>query len=95
MKIYYFAFLLLFTDQVSCGASWEIVDVKASKHDGQRIILTVKVKNVSGAIQLGKLNCGKCCIRFKRLEDLPLDVIEGIFIQTVELRGQGGGFICS
>ncbi len=22
-----------------------------------------------------KLNCGKCCVRFKKLEDLPLDVI--------------------
>ncbi len=29
-----------------------------------------------------KLDCGKCCVRFKRLEDLPLDVI-GTAIRSV------------
>lgn len=28
--------------------------------------------------QLRKLNCGKSCIRFRKLEDLPLDVIRAI-----------------
>ena len=31
---------------------------------------------------LGKLNCGKSCIRFKRLDELPLDVIREIVRDT-------------
>ena len=31
---------------------------------------------------LGKLNCGKGCIRFKKLEDLPLDVLREIVRDT-------------
>ena len=27
---------------------------------------------------LGKLNCGKGCIRFRKLDDLPLDVVSAI-----------------
>ncbi|NDJ85363.1 MAG: DUF1801 domain-containing protein [Chloroflexi bacterium] len=34
--------------------------------------------------ELGNLNCGKSCIRFKRLDDLPLDVIGTILAETVE-----------
>lgn len=32
--------------------------------------------------ELGKLNCGKGCIRFKRLEELPLDVLREIVRET-------------
>lgn len=32
---------------------------------------------------LGSLDCGKSCIRFKKLDDLPLDVIETILHETV------------
>lgn len=28
--------------------------------------------------RLGKLNCGKCCIRFRTLDELPLDVVQDI-----------------
>ena len=31
---------------------------------------------------LGKLNCGKGCIRFKKLEELPLDVLRRIVRDT-------------
>jgi uncharacterized protein YdhG (YjbR/CyaY superfamily) len=31
---------------------------------------------------LGKLNCGKGCIRFKKLEELPLDVLREIVRDT-------------
>lgn len=33
--------------------------------------------------ELGKLDCGKSCIRFKKLEDLPLDVIAVILDETL------------
>lgn len=33
---------------------------------------------------LGKLNCGKSCIRFNRLKDLPLDVVGKIVKDAVK-----------
>ncbi|MDB6024838.1 MAG: hypothetical protein JWM68_1061 [Verrucomicrobiales bacterium] len=35
---------------------------------------------------LGKLNCGKSCIRFKNLEELPLDVIATIIRDIVKRK---------
>lgn len=37
----------------------------------------------------GHLNCGKSCIRFTRLEQLPLDVVETILAETVQKRLAG------
>lgn len=34
--------------------------------------------------ELGKLNCGKGCIRFKSLDELPLDVVRAIIEELVE-----------
>lgn len=45
--------------------------------------------------QLGKVSCGKGCIRFKRLSDLNLNVVEGILRDVLELRKQGIGPSCS
>lgn len=39
--------------------------------------------------QLGKLNCGKGCIRFHKWEDLPLKAIEGILRDTAKLHQAG------
>ena len=43
--------------------------------------------------ELGNLDCGKSCIRFKRVDDLPLDVIATILQETVKkqasLRSEG------
>ena len=33
--------------------------------------------------QLGGLDCGKSCIRFKKIEDLPLETIKQILTETV------------
>jgi uncharacterized protein YdhG (YjbR/CyaY superfamily) len=33
---------------------------------------------------LGKLNCGKSCIRFKKLDELPLDVLREIVSDTAK-----------
>jgi len=41
--------------------------------------------------ELGKLDCGKCCIRFKRIEDLPLGTIESILKDILKLRKKGIG----
>ncbi|CAN5827885.1 DUF1801 domain-containing protein [soil metagenome] len=38
---------------------------------------------------LGKLNCGKGCIRFRKWEDLPLGAIKGILQDTAKLRLAG------
>ncbi len=45
--------------------------------------------------QLGKVSCGKGCIRFKRLDDLNLSAVESILRQILELRMRGGGPSCS
>jgi uncharacterized protein YdhG (YjbR/CyaY superfamily) len=44
--------------------------------------------------QLGKVSCGKGCIRFKRIEDLNLSVVEGILREILKLRKQGIGPSC-
>lgn len=44
--------------------------------------------------QLGKVNCGKCCVRFKRIEDLNLNAIESILKAILKLREQGIGASC-
>ena len=44
---------------------------------------------------LGKVSCGKGCIRFKRLADLNLTVVESILREILELRKQGIGPSCS
>lgn len=33
--------------------------------------------------KLGDLNCGKSCIRFKKIDDLPFDVIQAIIDDTI------------
>ena len=45
--------------------------------------------------QLGKVSCGKGCIRFKRLSDLNLHAVESILRKILELRKQGIGPSCS
>jgi hypothetical protein len=44
--------------------------------------------------QLGKVSCGKGCIRFKRLTDLNLSSVESILREILELRKQGIGPSC-
>jgi uncharacterized protein YdhG (YjbR/CyaY superfamily) len=39
---------------------------------------------------LAGLNCGKSCIRFRRLEQLPLDVVRTMLLETVARRQQSG-----
>jgi uncharacterized protein YdhG (YjbR/CyaY superfamily) len=44
--------------------------------------------------QLGKVSCGKGCIRFKRLADLNLTAVESMLREILELRKQGIGPSC-
>ena len=39
--------------------------------------------------QLGKLNCGKGCIRFRKLEDLPMEVISSLLKEMAKQRTKG------
>ena len=45
--------------------------------------------------QLGKVSCGKGCIRFKRLTDLNLGAVETLLREIVKLRQSGIGPSCS
>jgi len=40
---------------------------------------------------LGKVNCGKVCIRFKRLSDLNLSTVERLLREVLKLRKAGIG----
>ncbi len=44
--------------------------------------------------RLGKVSCGKGCIRFKRIADLNLGAVESILREIVKLRKQGIGPSC-
>lgn len=45
--------------------------------------------------KLGKVDCGKGCIRFKRLSDLNLATVESLLRDILKLRAQGIGPSCS
>jgi uncharacterized protein YdhG (YjbR/CyaY superfamily) len=45
--------------------------------------------------QLGKVSCGKGCIRFKRLTDLNLKSVECVLREILERRKKGIGPSCS
>jgi uncharacterized protein YdhG (YjbR/CyaY superfamily) len=45
-------------------------------------------------VRLGKLNCGKGCIRFRKLDDLPVDVVSDILTEIVRRRKAGEGTAC-
>ncbi len=36
--------------------------------------------------RLGKLSCGKCCIRFRKYEDLPLEVITELLKEMAKVQ---------
>jgi hypothetical protein len=36
--------------------------------------------------ELGKLSCGKGCIRFRKLDELPLDVVAGMLRKSARKR---------
>ena len=44
--------------------------------------------------RLGKVSCGKGCIRFKRIGDLNLRAVESILKDVLRLRKQGIGPSC-
>ena len=44
--------------------------------------------------QLGKVSCGKGCIRFKRLTDLNLSTVESLLREILKLRKAGIGPSC-
>ena len=44
--------------------------------------------------QLGKVSCGKGCIRFKRIADLNLSAVESILREILKLRKRGIGPTC-
>ena len=44
--------------------------------------------------QLGRVNCGKGCIRFKHLADLNLATVDLILKEVMTLRKQGIGPAC-
>jgi uncharacterized protein YdhG (YjbR/CyaY superfamily) len=44
--------------------------------------------------RLGKLNCGKSCIRFRNLDELPLDAVTDILAESFQRRKAGATEMC-
>ena len=61
----------------------QVVVAMASQKNHMSLYMDMELVEAHRA-ELGKLKCGKSCIRFKRLEDLPLPVIATILQETVE-----------
>ena len=61
----------------------EVVVAMASQKHYMSLYLDVdlvdKYKN-----ELSHLNCGKSCVRFKNINDLPLDTIKAILTETLQ-----------
>ncbi len=45
----------------------------------------------ANAARLGKVNCGRSCVRFKKLEDLDLGVVAELVATAERLHAAGGG----
>jgi uncharacterized protein YdhG (YjbR/CyaY superfamily) len=61
----------------------EIVVAMASQKHYISIYLDVElVEKYKG--ELSHLNCGKSCVRFKKLDNLPLDTIKTILKETIQ-----------
>jgi uncharacterized protein YdhG (YjbR/CyaY superfamily) len=70
---------------MACYALGEPLVCLASQK--QYIALYVDPKAVAAhRARLGKLSCGKSCIRIKKLADVPLDVLADILKDAVERR---------
>jgi uncharacterized protein YdhG (YjbR/CyaY superfamily) len=63
-----------------------VVAVASQKHYMSLYMDTELVEKHRG--ELGGLDCGKGCIRFKTLDSLPLDVISTILQETIEKQNQ-------
>ena len=44
--------------------------------------------------QLGRVSCGKSCVRFKRIDDLNMSAVESMLKEILKLRKQGIGPGC-
>lgn len=61
----------------------EVVVALASQKNYMSMYMDMALVNAHRA-DLDALDCGKSCIRFKRADDLPLDVIAAILHETIE-----------
>jgi uncharacterized protein YdhG (YjbR/CyaY superfamily) len=64
-----------------------VLSIASQKHYMSLYMDTELVAKYQG--DLGHLNCGKSCIRFKKIEELPLATIERMIRETVEKQSAG------
>lgn len=62
-----------------------IVGMNAQKHYYSLYICDTDVVARNRKL-LGKLSCGKCCIRFRKLADLPMELAERIIREAIDQR---------
>jgi uncharacterized protein YdhG (YjbR/CyaY superfamily) len=64
-----------------------VVAFASQKHYMSLYLDTELVEKYGG--ELAGLDCGKSCVRFKRIDDLPLDTVRAILVETVEKQSGG------
>lgn len=66
----------------------EVILAVASQKNYMSLYLDVDLVGKYKA-ELAGLDCGKSCVRFRRLEQLPLDTVKKIIIETVRKQQPG------
>ena len=66
----------------------EVVVAFASQKHYMSLYLDTELVEKYGDALAG-LDCGKSCVRFKRIDDLPLDTVRTILVETVEKQSGG------
>jgi uncharacterized protein YdhG (YjbR/CyaY superfamily) len=67
------------------AADGQLIAALASQKNYLSLYLNVEALD-SHRSQFDHLNCGKSCVRFKKLSDLPLETIKTILIETLALN---------
>jgi hypothetical protein len=74
-------------------SDWPIIGLGAQKNYLALYVCVTKGNKYLAEIynkKLGKVNCGRSCIRFKKLEDLNLDVLREICSEAEKLSSKPG-----
>lgn len=96
----YFAYNMLgygefkyFDKRAKQAKSWPIVALANQKNYVSLYVCAVEGNEYLAGIysdRLGKVSTGKSCIRFKKLEDLNLDVVKEVLVKTSHSAGMVG-----
>jgi hypothetical protein len=76
-------------------ADWPVIGLGVQKNHLSLYVCVAKNGQYLAEIyreSLGKVSCGKSCIRFKKIEDLNLDVVRKLCSEAAELSASSSNF---